>query len=179
MRNSDGRVGGPAGAAHGCPCGATREVASRRGRTGSSFRPRSTRLAATSSFPGTGPPIRRPEGARRLQSDRSPGEPPTPGFRGKLYAVLRLFTIAMVNFGGVGPSTGRLVEVCEPQEARFSRAKQAGPVVGSIAFVIVFIGVFYGLNLLYEGQDVYGSLVLVGLAAFIVTLAIWARRSSK
>jgi len=87
-----------------------------------------------------------------------------------------LLGMSMVG-GGFGPSSGRLVEVCEPSDARILRETKAlPPVVWAIAFAVSFLGVVIGMTYLYEDELFIGWTILIATAAVVVLLLIWQRR---
>ncbi len=82
--------------------------------------------------------------------------------------------------GGFGPSTGRVVEVCESSEARFRRATRSDPPITAVyALVALFLGGVSGMTLLYENERILGAVVLVATAAAVVLLVIWTWRTRE
>lgn len=79
--------------------------------------------------------------------------------------------------GGFGPSTGRLVEVCEPSDARILRETKAlPPAVWAIAFAVSFLGIVIGTTYLYENESFLGWTILIATAAVVVLLLVWQKR---
>jgi hypothetical protein len=82
----------------------------------------------------------------------------------------------MAGFGGIGPSTGRLVEVCESSEARLERARYLPPVIWALSFAALFLGVLAGTTLIHLGEELLGVILLIAPVAFVVSLVLFKRR---
>ncbi len=81
---------------------------------------------------------------------------------------------------GFGPSSGRLVEVCEtPDTTRAIKTRSLPPAVGALAFVAVFLGVVFGTTLIHLDESVAGSALLVAAAAVVVVLTVRSVASWK
>lgn len=85
----------------------------------------------------------------------------------------------MVGLGGIGPSTGRLVEVCESSEIRFRRARSTPPVIWALVFAAVFLGVLSGMTLIYLSEVVLGAILLTVPFALILLLVIRSIRAPR
>jgi hypothetical protein len=75
---------------------------------------------------------------------------------------------------GFGPSTGRLVEVCESPETRVRMATRSTPsVVGILAFTAAFLGFVFGATLISENEEMLGAALLIVAVALVVAPIIW------
>jgi hypothetical protein len=82
--------------------------------------------------------------------------------------------------GGFGPSTGKLVEVCESPEARFTRATRSVPPVSAIlTFAAVFLGVLSGITILHDREMILGAVLLVATAAAVSLLVVLSIRTRE
>lgn len=80
--------------------------------------------------------------------------------------------VSMIG-AGFGPSSGRLVEVCEtPDTTRAIKTRSIPPAVGALAFVAVFLGVVFGATLIHLDEPVGGSALLAAAVAIVVVLTI-------
>lgn len=76
--------------------------------------------------------------------------------------------------GGFGPSTGRVVEVCESSEAKLRmKTRSMPPVVGMLAFVAAFLGFVFGVTLIYENEEMPGAVLLIVAVTLVVLPIIW------
>ena len=75
----------------------------------------------------------------------------------------------------VGSPTGALGHVYDSKELNVSMAKKAmPPVVSVFIFMAVFFGVVFGTVLIYEGDELLGTvLYMVAVVAPVLSLVSW------
>ena len=92
--------------------------------------------------------------------------------------------MAMANLGafmtggvgsGFGPTTGRVVHLCETTEGRIAAKRIVPPAMGVLAFVTAFLGFFYGLTQYYRGHELLGIVILSAVVSMILILVVWTR----
>lgn len=82
--------------------------------------------------------------------------------------------------GGFGPSSGRIVEACEPHEtARVRKTKSLAPAISVVGFVAVYLGVPAGMTLLYFDEILLGGFVLAATAAIVSILVVLFLRGKR